>query len=187
MDQTFWKNINLPMSTFTYKGNKTTGIICNGNEKAGFTLMLCLCTNGDYLNPIIIKKGKTKRCLAKVNLPENFIGCYSNNGWINIGILKVLLEQIQTYTKNTPSVLLLDSYSVHKSPDTIKLAKEMNIKIIIIPAGTTFKFQPLDVSIHGPLKLCAKRLCKEQTIEDPNIKIDMNNSLNCLHKAVNQI
>jgi hypothetical protein len=90
MNQTFWKNINLPISTFTYKGNKTTGIIYN--DKAGFTFMLCICTNGDFLKPIIIKKGKTFRCLSKVKLPENFIGCYSNNGWINRGIMKVLFE-----------------------------------------------------------------------------------------------
>jgi hypothetical protein len=57
--ETFWRNINLHGTTMTYKGNKSPKVYYNGNEKNGFSLMLCINANGNLLNPIIIKKGKT--------------------------------------------------------------------------------------------------------------------------------
>ena len=135
--------MNLPETTI-YKGNKTK-ITYNGNEKR-FSFMLCINANGKLLNPIVIKKGKTQRCLKNV-LPKSFIGCYSNNG-CNKGILKILFENIKNYTNNTPSVLLFDCFS-HKNEETIKIAEEYNIKLIFIPPGKTDKYQPLDVKIYA--------------------------------------
>jgi hypothetical protein len=119
-------------------------------------------------------------------LPDKFVGCYSNSGWVNIGILKVLFEKINMFTNNTPSVLLLDSFAAHINKETINLAEKNNIKLIFIPPGTTNKFQPLDVKIHA-LKACAKRLNKEKLIDDNNIKMDLNESLQQLDIAIKSV
>lgn len=50
----------------------------------------------------------------------------------------------------------------------------MNIKLIFIPPGKTYKFQPLDVGVHLPLKSCPGRLCKEAIIKNSDIKMNMN-------------
>ena len=59
-------------------------------------------------------KGKTKNCLKKYKLDDTkILGTYSNNGWVNNGIMKIVLETIYKNTKGTPSALLLDQFPVH--------------------------------------------------------------------------
>ncbi len=60
------------------------------------------------LIPVLTAKGKTKLCLKKYDLDETKIfGTYSNNGWVNCGIIKIVLDKIYEYTKGQKSVLLL--------------------------------------------------------------------------------
>lgn len=105
-DQTFWLDVNLRGYTMTYKGAGKPTINYKVMKKKGFSLMLCINANGDMLSPIVIKPDKPKRTFHNLELPQSFTYCYSNNGWINLGILKVLFKQINDYTNNTPSVLL---------------------------------------------------------------------------------
>ena len=66
------------------------------------------------LIPILTAKGKTKLSLKKYKLDENkILGTYSNNGWVNNGIIKIALEEIYKNTKGKPSALLLDQFTIH--------------------------------------------------------------------------
>ena len=52
------------------------------------------------LIPILTAKGKTKLCLKKYDLDDTqMLETYSNNGWTNNGIMKIVLEQIYKQTK----------------------------------------------------------------------------------------
>ena len=111
------------------------------------------------LIPILTAKGKTKLSLKKYDLNDTKImGTYSNNGWVNNGIIKIALEQIYLNTKGKSSVLLLDQFSAHTDDFIQNEAKERNIKLIFVPKGLTYKYQPLDVLINGILKQKAKKL-----------------------------
>ena len=102
------------------------------------------------LIPIITGKGKTKRCLNKYNLDKNkILGTYSNNGWVNCGIISIALEEIYKNTKGKPSVLLLDQFSAHTNDYIKEEVNKKNIKLIYVPKGLTYKYQPLDVMING--------------------------------------
>ena len=65
--------------------------IVNCNEKEGVSTILTVSTNGKILKPIIIAKGKTNASLKKYKLTDETIGYYSNNGWTNIGIMKLVI------------------------------------------------------------------------------------------------
>ena len=105
------------------------------------------------LIPILTAKGKTKLCLKKYDLDDNDIqGTYSNNGWINNGIIKIALENIYTNTKGKQAVLLLDQFPAHCTDFINDEAKKRNIELIYVPKGLTYKYQPLDVLINGILK-----------------------------------
>ena len=99
------------------------------------------------------------------------MGTYSNNGWVNNGIIKIALEQIYINTKGKQSVLLLDQFSAHTDDFIQNEAKKRNIKLIYVPKGVTYKYQPLDVLINGILKQKAKKLWREEIVKNPNIKI----------------
>ena len=66
------------------------------------------------IDPIVINN---------VNLPTNFVRCYLNDEWVNIGILIQLFEKINTVVSNMSSVLL-DSFSVHINALTVAFANE---------------------------------------------------------------
>ena len=124
------------------------------------------------LIPILTAKGKTKLCLKKYDLDDTqMLGTYSNNGWTNNGIMKIVLEQIYKQTKGKKSALLLDQYSSHCSDFIKDEAKDKNIELIYVPIGLTSKYQPLDVLINGILKQKAKKLWREEIIKDPDMKI----------------
>ena len=64
--------------------------------------------------PVMTVKGKTKNCLKKYKLDDTkILGTYSNNGWVNNGIMKIVLETIYKNTNGKPSALLLDQFPVH--------------------------------------------------------------------------
>lgn len=140
------------------------------------------------LLPILTAKGKTNGCLKKYKLEENkIVGTYSNNGWVNNGIIKLALEEIYKNTKGKNSVLLLDQFAVHISDFIKREAETKNIKLIFVPKGLTHKYQPLDVLINGILKQKAKKLWREEIVKDPNIKITSADAVKHFLKAKEDI
>ena len=140
------------------------------------------------LIPILTAKGKTDRCLKKYNLDSTqILGTYSNNGWVNCGIIKVALEQIYKITKGKQSVLLLDQYPSHVNEFIKNEANDRNIKLIYVPKGLTYKYQPLDVMINGILKQKAKKLWREEIVNNPDIRITNSDAVKHFIKAKNDI
>ena len=159
-----------------------------GNEKEGFTLTLIISYGGFMLIPIMTAKGKTNNCLKKYNLDDaKIFGTYSNNGWVNNGIMKIALETIYNNTNGKESVLLLDQFPVHISDFFKDEAKKRNIELIYIPKGLTSKYQPLDVLINGILKQKAKKLWRQEIVKDPNIKITNADAIKHFLKAKEDI
>ena len=115
------------------------------------------------------------------------LGTYSNNGWVNNGIIRVALEEIHKTTKGEPSALLLDQFAVHCDQFIKDEAKKRNIELIYIPKGLTSKYQPLDVLINGILKQKAKKLWREEITKDPNIKITNADAVKHFLKAKDDI
>jgi hypothetical protein len=124
------------------------------------------------LIPILTAKGKTKVSLKKYGLDENkILGTYSNNGWVNNGIIMIALEEIYKNTKGKSSALLLDQFTIHTDDFVANEAKKRNIELIFVPKGLTSKYQPSDVLINGILKQKAKKLWREEIVKNSNIKI----------------
>jgi len=98
MDETFWRNINASITTIHLKNTNRAKVHINGNDKEGFTLVLIISAIGKILKPIIIAKGKTKRCLSKFQLIDDMLGTYSNNGWNNCGIMKIIIDHLYKRT-----------------------------------------------------------------------------------------
>ena len=187
MDETHWPLINMVNTTFGHTGAESTQIHYNGNDKNGFTTAFCVSAAGVLLDIIVVKKGKTQRCLNSLICPDTFVKCYSNNGWMNSGIMVVILDLICKNAEKKPSVLVLDKHGSHDNDFVKEEAKKRNIKLIYIPSNLTFKYQPLDVGINGPLKSCARRLWKKEQLDNQNKVPKMNNGIIHLSTAIKQI
>ena len=112
---------------------------------------------------------------------------YSNSGWINVGILKFLLDEIVKVTNKEQSILILDQYSSHQNEDLEKYAKELNIKFEFVPVGMTSTRQPLDVNFNGPVKSIGRSLANKIFLKDPYAKYTLVNSIDCMIRASKQI
>ena len=109
--------------------------------------------------------------MKKYDLNNDVVSTFSNNGWTNCGILKLALEQIYMYTKGKDAVLLLDSFPAHKDKFISNEAQKLNIQLIFVPEGLTYKYQPLDVSINGIIKQKSKKKWKTEVTKNPDLKI----------------
>ena len=98
------------------------------------------------------------------------LGTYNNNGWINNEMNRIVLDEIYNTTKGKPSALLLDQFTIHTDDFVKDEAKKRNIELIYVPKGLTSKYQPLDVLINGILKQKAKKLWRQEIIENPDKK-----------------
>lgn len=180
-------NINVSLTTIHIIGEQSK-VNIYGDDKEGFTLTLIISYGGFMLIPVLTAKGKTKLCLKKYGLDETkILGTYSNNGWVNCGIMKIILEKIYETTKGQKSVILLDQYKSHCDEFIKEEAKKKNIKLLYVPKGLTYKYQPLDVLINGILKQKAKKLWRQEIVKDPNIKIKNSDAVKHFLKSKDDI
>ena len=180
-------NINVSKTTIHIKGTDNAKINVNENEKEGVTATLIVNASGLMLKPIIIAKGKTKRCLKKYNLDDRVIGSYSNNGWMNGGIMKILIDSIYEKTANKKTCLLLDQHPTHTTDFVKEYALTKNIELIYVPKGYTYKYQPLDVGINGILKQKSKAIWRGEKIKNPNLKITNADGIKHLLTAISEL
>ena len=115
------------------------------------------------------------------------IGTYSNNGWVNCGIIKIALDEIYKMTDGQQSCLLLDQFPSHLEEYIKDEADKRNIELIYVPKGLTYKYQPLDVLINGILKQKAKNEWRKEITKNPNMKIKSSDSVQHFLNALNEI
>lgn len=181
-------NINVSSTTIHIKGTDNAKININGNEKEGVTTTLIINASGLMLKPIITAKGKTNLSLKKYKLnDDDVIGTYSNNGWMNAGIMKILLDTINKNTLNIKSCLLLDQHPSHTTQFVKNYALEKQIELIYVPKGYTYKYQPLDVGINGIIKQKSKAIWRSEKINNPNLKITNADGIKHLLTSIKEI
>ena len=189
LDETFWRMDFGYDYVIGLTGSGCRKVITDNNMKKGFTAVFIISSSGLFLKPLIILKGKTKTSLNKIKeISDNdVIKSTSYSGWININLMKLLIDEIYKTTNGHKSVLILDQYSVHMD-DTIKdKSSECNIELIYVPVGQTATRQPLDVSINGPIKSIGKKIANTIYMYDPFSKVTLVDSIKSLIQAKTRI
>jgi len=145
---------NLPsQTTIEERGKRTVSILTTGHERTHFTVTLACLADGTKLPPFIIFK------LVKVSW-ENFsegIHVHTNlSGWMDEKEMIWWVENVWRWCvnlgSNPRSLLVLDSFSAHKTDSLKQRYNERNTDIAIIPGGLTSRLQPLDVSLNKSFK-----------------------------------
>jgi transposase-like protein len=145
---------NLPSNTTVeQRGTKTISTLSTGHERANFTVVLACMADGTKLPPVIIFK------LVKIprgEFPDGVIIRANPKGWMNEDEMIWWIENVWTQRArrgvNPRSLLVLDSFTAHKTDAVKKRFREKNTDLAVIPGGLTSRLQPLDVSLNKPFK-----------------------------------
>jgi hypothetical protein len=133
--------------------------------------MVCVSYAGEVLPPVIIKDGKTPRCLYAINaVNPNVVGIYSDSGWMTAEAAKQWLSMTIIKKKNDlrqeRGCLIWDVYASHIDDDVKQLLAANNIDVIYIPANKTGKLQPLDTHVFAPIKQVYKKHYYDTVCDD---------------------
>lgn len=135
------------------KGSNAVRIKTTGNEKTGFTVVLCVMADGSKLKPMIIFKRKT---LPKKEIfPADVIIQANEKGWVDEPMMKIWISEVWAKRPGSffkpKSMLILDSARAHIT-DSVKEVLSKNSKLAVIPGGLTSKVQPLDLCVNRSFK-----------------------------------
>ena len=172
VDETHWKFGNTPRLVLHRRG--VHDIVAVGAKKqSGFTAILGVSASGHRFKPMIVVKGKTDRCIAKLQRKYGVRVSLKKSAscWSNSEIMDSINHVIAPATNNRPSVLMLDEFAGHKTEDVKAAAAAHNIHIIWIPPRATPTRQPLDIVTFGALKSHAVQLWRDERERDPLAKI----------------
>jgi len=147
-------SFNLPsQTTIEEHGKRTVSILTTGHECTNFTVTLACLADGTKLPPFIIFK--------LVNVPReqfpNGVYVHANpSGWMDEKEMIWWIENIwcqrANLSSNPHSLLVLDSFTAHRTDVVKRHFLEKNTNIAIIPDGLTSHLQPLDVSLNKSFK-----------------------------------
>jgi len=127
-----------------------------------FTTFPTISAAGDKLPLCAVLRGKTPRCLKKVQEGasadvKKVHLYYSGRGWMNEGVMVLYFRDILLpYTHCRPAALIVDCFQAHWTPAIRDTAAAMTLQLIQVPGGCTAELQPLDASFNGPLLMKRK-------------------------------
>ena len=187
MDETPMYFDLVPSRTIEKTGAKDLLVRTTGADKRHLTVVLTVTADGKMPPPMIIFKGIAQQ----VHPPPGVVVTIQEKGWMNQELMHVYIEQIwRPFMEKVAdemempkgSLLILDSFSAHKTTEIMDAFQEADTKCVIIPGGCTSKVQPLDVSVNKPfkniLRACWVRYVRQQVerigkdvLQDPATKI----------------
>ena len=141
-------------TTVEQSDSKTISILSTAHEWSNFTIVLACLADRIKLPPVIIFKLKK---IPREEFPEGVVIRANSEEWINEEKMIWWIENIWTkYSRrgsNPKSLLVIDSFSGHKTDTVKKWFREKKTDLAVIPDGLTFKLQLLDVSLNKSFKV----------------------------------
>ena len=161
LDQTGVKLVPAGDWTMAPHGSRRVEVIGLG-DKRQITATFAASLDGTFLPMQILYQGKTDRSHPKYAFPDGFDIYHTPNHWANEETClrffqKIIFPYINKVRKEigAPSqkaVVLMDNFSGQTTTALLEKVEEEGIVVITIPAGTTDRLQPLDVSTNKAAK-----------------------------------
>eukprot|EP00873_Tetraselmis_striata_P006199 jgi/Tetstr1/426463/TSEL_016764.t1 len=163
------------------KGARRTHTLCN-EARFSMTALPVVFADGSEMSPHFIIKGKRrpkwwgsqKYCVDLLGTEFTYATlAVQANGWMDSEIfLAWFTEYFLPFTadrrsEKTPVILVLDNFSGHVHPATLKMARENNVIMVGLPPHSTHITQPLDVTLMKPLKDFWTKMLAVDGLVDP--------------------
>lgn len=164
VDETALTTVQKPVKVIAGRGTKQVGRITSAERGVLVTACCCINAVGSTVPPFFV----FPRVHFKENMlhggPAGSVGAANPSGWMNADIFQEWMKHFIKCTKCSPGhpvLLLLDNHESHLSIASLELAKSNGITMVTFPPHTSHKFQPLDVSVYGPLKRRYNAACDD--------------------------
>ena len=93
----------------------------------------------------------------------------------------------QPYLRNKPGALLMDDFTADWTPEVIKLAKSMQLELILVAKGNTKFYQELDVAVISSMKRKRERIALEERCKGKTVLDNIEETVNRAYKAYHSI
>ena len=164
-DQTGIKIV--PSSTWAmeWQGTKRVDLVGVGDKRL-ITAVFCGSLVGDFLPIQVIYAGKTTRCHPRYEFPSNWDITHSPKRWSNEAttiqyILNIIIPYINNtrdgFKDDTPALIIMDNFKGQVTSAVTNLLEENNIHVCLLPANTTDRLQPMNLTVNKPAKDFLKR------------------------------
>ncbi|KAL0269405.1 UNVERIFIED_CONTAM: hypothetical protein PYX00_007151 [Menopon gallinae] len=144
-----------------------------GFENCQAVVMLCMLADGRLLPPAVVLRGSPNQKVTFDRAVDMSI-MYQEQGVVDLEVVEGWIEDIWLSFVPSPSVLIVDSFKPHCSPQVKEKLCKDNSVISIIPEGCSSQLQPLDIEITPKFK----ELIKEQWRDSPSNEV-LNKKCRC--------
>lgn len=154
MDESGFSTVQRPQKILAQRGKHQVGALTSGERGTNTTCVCCMSATGMYVPPMLIFKRLRFKDELNTGAPPGAICTCSESGWITSELFLKWLQHFIAIVRpstNNKVLLILDGHSTHtKNLEAITLARENGVVMLSLPAHTTHRLQPCDVSFFKP-------------------------------------
>ena len=166
-----------PSKIIALRGKKQVGVITSAERGQLCTIEICMSAAGQFVPPMIVfPRQRMKTELMEGTLPGSVYRCHPS-GWMQTDIFTDWFRHFILHSASSvtnPSLLILDGHATHsKNIETINLARENGVTILVLPPHCSHRLQPLDVAFMKPLSTYYNQECEKWLRSHPGRVITM--------------
>ncbi|MCO5566881.1 hypothetical protein L7F22_020564 [Adiantum nelumboides] len=145
------------MKVLAWKGSKAVyDVTCDSRE--WMTILCCVNAAGYAIPSYYIFKGSRIVSNYIENCEQGVAMAVQKKAWMTKELFQAWLQHFENsimidISKESRHLLILDGHGSHVSLEVVAKAHALGIDIITLPAHTSHKLQPLDVSVFKSLKV----------------------------------
>jgi hypothetical protein len=142
-----------------WKQKRVTAGLQDGSQ-ACITVLATVCTNGSFLDPAVIFKGKGalwSGWVHNIEVRKHQVFCTTSlSGWPNDNVGLAWLEQVFDWHTKCKAwlkyrILIVDSHGSHLTKEFLRYCLAQKILFCILLPHSTYSLQPLDIVLFLPL------------------------------------
>jgi hypothetical protein len=163
LDEIAWRVSNPPRKVIGLIGQPRR-VHALADIRHSFTGVFIANASGDKLPAVVVKAVKTDRGLHRELLAygRRCVMVKGGSGWATTSVICTIIEKvIVPATRGRQAVLALDVAGAHGTAEVQACLARNNIIPIWVPPRGTGLYQPMDVSVMGVVRACARRLWQQ--------------------------
>lgn len=154
-DEKALTTVQKPSKVVAPLGEKQIGSVTSAERGQLVTLIAAINAIGNHIPPMLIFPRVHFKDFMTNGAPPGTIGDTNPSGWSTEVIFKNFLKHFAKHVKPSKEervLLVLDNHETHLSVEAVEFASEVGIVMLTFPPHTSNKFQPLDLTVYGPLQ-----------------------------------
>lgn len=170
MDETGVTTVQKPDRIVTKRGTRRVGAITSAERGVLVTVAMAANALGNALPPFFVFPRIRYQDHFFRDGPTGSVGAGNRSGWMESREFLMFLEHFKHHTRVTPDnkvLLLLDNHPSHITIEALDFCKLNGIVVLSFPPHCSHRLQPLDVSVHRPLKRLANSACDSWMRNNP--------------------